>query len=337
MSCLFEPIDIGPATIKNRFVRSATGEWMSRKDGKIQERLIPMYEGLSAGGVGLIITGHMYVHEEWPCHPRQTGIWSDDHIEGLQRMAAASKRNNTRVVAQINYVGRKPHEMSDAEIADAGDAFVAAARRAIAAGFDGVQIHASHGYLISCFLTPSENERTDAYGDGPDGRRKLLLEVAHRVMAEVGPERIICCKLGSVDGRDNSLSLDETVETARQLEALGLHALELSTTLPGEHLHPIKEGIDSIETEAFLLRETSAVKEAVSIPVMQVGGLRTLTLMEKMVADRACDMVSLCRPFLREPDIVNKFESGESARSACISCNKCLNRRGSQCVFDTES
>ena len=336
MSCLFEPITIGPETVKNRFVRSATGEWMSRKDGKILERLIPMYEGLSAGGVGLIITGHMYVHRDWPCHPRQTGIFSDDHLAGLRRMAEASKRNDTLAVAQINYVGRKPHEMTRAEITEAADAFVAAARRAVDAGFDGVQIHASHGYLISCFLTPSENQRDDAYGNGPEGRRKLLLEVTERVIDELGPGRIVCCKLGAVDGRDNSLPLDETVETARQLEALGLHALELSTTIGGEHMDPITEDIDSVEKEAYLLRETVAVKEAVGIPVMQVGGLRTLSLMEQMVAEGKCDMISMCRPFLRESDIVNKFRDGTATRSACISCKKCLNRRGSICVFNKE-
>ena len=335
MSCLFEPITIGPTTVKNRFVRSATGEWMANADGTIQDRLIPMYEGLSAGGVGLIITGHMAVQKDWRCHPCQTGIWSDDHLDGLRQMAAA-RQNDARAVVQINSVGRKPHEMTLAEIAEAADAFVAAAQRAVDAGFDGVQVHASHGFLISCFLTPSENEREDTYGDGPDGRRRLLLEVAERVKDEIGHDKVVCCKLGAVDGRDNSLPLDETVETAKKLEALGVHALELSTTLQGDHMDPITQGIDAVEKEAYLLRETVAVKEAVGIPVMQVGGLRTLSLMEQMVAEGKCDMISMCRPFIREPDIVNKFRDGTSTRAACISCNKCCNPAGTKCVFDRE-
>jgi 2,4-dienoyl-CoA reductase-like NADH-dependent reductase (Old Yellow Enzyme family) len=336
MSCLFQPIDIGPVTVKNRFVRSATGEWMADKEGIIQDRIIPMYERISAGGVGLIITGHMYIHKDWPCHPRQTGIWSDKHLEGLRRMAEASRRNNTRAVVQINYVGRKPHEMTLDDIDKARDCFVAAAQRAIDAGFDGVQIHASHGYLLSCFLTPSENQRTDRYGDGPDGRRRLLLEVAELIVSRFASDNIVCCKLGCVDGRDNSLPLEETVETAKALEKLGLHALELSTTIGGEHAEPIKRGIDTVEKEAYLLRETTAVKEAVDIPVMQVGGLRTLSLMEQLVREHKCDMISLCRPFLREPGIVNAFRDGTSKRCACISCNKCLSRHGSICVFAGE-
>ncbi|MHC4986664.1 MAG: NADH:flavin oxidoreductase, partial [Planctomycetota bacterium] len=279
---------------------------------------------------------HMYVHERWACHPCQTGIWGDHHLEGLRRMAEASRRNGTRAVAQINYVGRKPHKMKVEHIEEAADAFVAAAQRAVDAGFDGVQIHASHGYLISRFLTPGANERDDIYGDGPDGRRRLLLDVTERVIDKLGPDRIVCCKLGAVDGQNDSLPLAETVETARKLEALGLHALELSTTVGGDHMNPIAEGIDSIEKEAYLLEQTVAVKEAVDIPVMQVGGLRTLSLMEQMVTEGKCDMVSMCRPFLREPDIVNKFESGASTRAACISCNKCLSPEGSICVFNRE-
>lgn len=330
---LFESVKIGPATVKNRFVRSATGEWMANRDGTIQERLIPMYEELAAGGVGLIVTGHMYVHKNWRCHPCQTGIWDDRHMEGLRRMAEASRRNDTRAVVQINYVGRKPHEMTIAEIQEAKDAFVSAAQRAVDAGFDGVQIHASHGYLLSCFLTPSENKRTDAFGDGPEGRRRLLLEIAELVKEKIGPERILCCKLGAVDGRDDSLSIDEVVETAGRLESLGLHALELSTTFSGAKMGAIKEGIDSTDKEAYLLRQTVAVKEAVNIPVMQVGGLRTFSLMEEMVAHGKCDMVSMCRPFLREPDLVNRFRDGTSNRSACISCNKCLSPQGSTCIY----
>ena len=333
MSCLFDSVRLGPVTVKNRFVRSATGEWMAEEDGTIQERLIPMYEGLAAGGVGLIITGHMYVLKDWPCHPCQTGIWGDHHLEGLRRMAQVSQRNDTRAVVQINYVGRKPHEMTLAEIKEARDAFVTAAQRAIAAGFDGVQIHASHGYLISCFLTPSENRRTDTYGDGAASRRRLLLEIAELVKENIGPTKMLCCKLGAVDGRDDSLSIEETVETAKQLEDLGLHALELSTTFSGAKIKPIKKEIDSIEKEAYLLSQTVAVKKAVSIPVMQVGGLRTLSLMEDMVSQRKCDMISMCRPFLREPGLVNRFQDGTATRSACISCNKCLRPQGSKCIF----
>ena len=333
MSCLFDRVRLGPVTVKNRFVRSATGEWMAEEDGVIQVRLIPMYEELAAGGVGLIITGHMYVLKDWPCHRCQTGIWGDHHLAGLRRMAEASRSNGTRVVAQINSAGRKPHEMTLSEIRQIKDAFVAAARRTVLAGFDGVQIHASHGYLLSRFLTPSENERTDTYGDGADGRRRLLLEIAQLVKDTIGPTRMLCCKLGAVDGRDDSLSIDETVETARQLQGLGLHAIELSTTLSGPAAEPIRKDIDSIEKEAYLLSQTEAVKEAVSMPVMQVGGLRTLALMEDMVSEGKCDMISMCRPFLREPDVANRFQDGRATRSACISCNKCLSPQGSRCVY----
>lgn len=333
MSILFDSIKLGPVTAKNRFVRSATGEWMAEEDGTIQERLIPMYEGLAEGGVGLIISGHLYVLKEWPCHPCQTGIWGDHHLEGLRRMVEVSRRNDTLVVAQINSAGRKPREMTVAEIHEVRGAFVSAAQRAVAAGFDGVQIHASHGYLLSRFLTPSENERTDGYGGDAAGRRRLLLEIAQLVKENIGPAMLLCCKLGAVDGRDNSLTIEETVETARQLESLGFHALELSTTLSGPTMKPIQQGIDSVEKEAYLLSQTVAVKDAVSIPVMQVGGMRTMSLMEGMVSQGKCDMISLCRPLLREPNLINRFQDGTVTRSACISCSKCSSPQGTRCIY----
>ena len=133
-------------------------------DGILTEQIFPIYESLARGRVGLIITGHMYVDQDWKCGAKQTGIANDAHLPCLRPLAQASRENETKVVAQINYTARHPDEMSRAEIRNAVDRFVAAGGRAQEAGFDGVQIHAAHGFLISGFLTPSENRRTDAYG-----------------------------------------------------------------------------------------------------------------------------------------------------------------------------
>lgn len=336
MSSLFEPITLGPVSIKNRFVRSATGESMANKDGMVRDSIFGMYEELSAGGVGLIISGHMYVHKDGKCSPAQTGIFDDMHLPGLRKLAEAARGNNTRAIAQLNYAGRKPHDLICSQIEDIRNAFASAAKRAVEAGFDGVQIHAAHGYLLSCFLTPSENERTDSYGGNPAGRRRFLLEVVGAVKEAIGPDKLLCCKLGGIDGWDNSLALEETVESAKALEAAGLHALEISTTLPGEYKHPITKDIDSEEKEGYLLRETEAVKRAVRIPVIQVGGLRTLSVMERMVGQGKCDMISLCRPFIREPGLINAFKNGKSTRAACISCNQCFSVRGTRCVFNKQ-
>lgn len=333
MSCLFKEFHVGSMSLKNRFVRSATGEARADSRGILRDTVFPIYERLADGGVGLIITGHTYCHKDWKCSPNQTGIWSDEHIPGLARLATASHRNGVKAIVQINYAGRKPAEMGAAEIAEAVDCFAAAAQRAMQAGFDGVQIHAAHGYLLSCFLTPSENLRTDGYGRDADGRRRLLIEVAQRMRGELGAGVPVLCKLGALDGRDNSLPIEETVGTARALEVAGVDAIEVSCTLPGAHMHPAAEGIDSPEKEAYFAKQALAIKKAVGIPVILVGGLRSLDVMERVVHDGVCDLVSLCRPLIRQPELVNSFAAGMTRRSECVSCNKCFNPRGFRCVF----
>jgi len=333
MSVLFEPLRIGPMKVKNRFARSATGESRADREGVITDTVLPIYDALAGGGVGLIISGHMYVHPEWKCSPAQTGIWDDKHLAGLRRLATAATANDTRAVAQINYAPRPPADLEPADTEEAIQAFVAAALRAQAAGFDGVQIHAAHGYLISGFLTPAANPREDEYGKDPEGRRRLLLQVTRRVRDAVGPNMAVLCKLGVVDGRDNSLGLAESVDTAGALQDAGIDAIEVSTAFSGPHANPVQQDIDAPEKEAYFAEQARAVRESVSVPVLLVGGLRSLPVMERVVEDGACDMVSLARPFIREPDLVNAMREGRTQRVACISCNKCYNPRGFRCVF----
>ncbi len=332
-SILFQPCQVGKYTLKNRFVRSATGEGRAEKDGILKEGIFPIYERLAAGGVGLIITGHMYVHPEWKCSPAQTGAWSDRHLPGLTRLARASKLNGARAVAQINLAARPPAELTAAEIKDVIDRFVAAGARAISAGFDGVQLHAAHGYLLSGFLTPAANRRSDQYGADAAGRRRLLLKIALRLRAAIGPGRLLLCKLGAMDGRDDSLPLAETLATAAALQDAGVDSIEVSCTFPGPHAQPAAEHIDAVSAEAYFAAAAAAIRARVQIPVMLVGGLRSLAVMERLVSGGTCDLVSLCRPFIREPDMVNRFAAGNQTRAACISCNKCFNLRGFRCVF----
>ncbi len=332
MSGLFSAYSFGHLALKNRFVRSATGESRADDEGILTEEIFPIYEALAAGGVGLIITGHMYVHPDWRCGPRQTGIWGDRHVSGLRRLAKVSQGNGAKVVAQINYPARSPDKMDQAAISESVDAFVAAASRAKEAGFDGVQIHAAHGFLLSGFLTPAKNGRTDEYGSDAGGRRRLLLEIVQRTRETLGSEYPILCKLGVVDGGDNSLPLAEAVETANELQGAGIDAIEISSTFAGAHAKPAAEGIDKPEKEAYFATQARAVKQAVGVPIILVGGLRSLEVMDRVVHEGVCDMVSICRPFIREPDLVNKLHQGQTLRSACVSCNKCYNPQGFHCV-----
>jgi len=332
MKSVFEPCSIGRLALKNRFVRSATGESRAGADGVLTEAVFPIYEALAAGGVGLIITGHTYVDANWKCGPKQTGISGPEHVPGLRRLARASRGNGAKVVAQINHGARRPAEMSPVEIRHVADAFAAAGGRAGEAGFDGVQIHAAHGFLLSGFLTPSENQRTDAYGGDAEGRRRLLIEIASGLRRALGPEYPILCKLGAVDGRDNSLPLEESVATAAALREAGVDAIEVSAGLSGDHAQAAVEGIDAPEKEAYFAAPARAIRQAVDVPVILVGGLRSPAIMQNQLDAGICDLVSLCRPFIRQPDLVNRMQAGQLTRSSCISCNKCYHPDGFRCV-----
>jgi 2,4-dienoyl-CoA reductase-like NADH-dependent reductase (Old Yellow Enzyme family) len=329
---LFQPFTIGALSLKNRFVRSATAESAAGPEGVLTEGVFSIYEALARGGVGLIVTGHMYVDEEGRCSARQTGIAGDRHLPGLRRLARAAQDHGAKVVAQINHAARCPEEMSPARIRGVVDRFVAAAARAQEAGFDGVQIHAAHGFLLSGFLTPAVNLRTDAYGGNPAGQRRLLLEIASGLRRSLGPQYPVLCKLGVVDGCDDCLALEESAGTAQALQEAGIDALEVSCTRSGDHVQAVALGIDTPQKEAYFSRQARVIKQSVAVPILLVGGLRSRQVMQGVVEEGVCDMVSLSRPFIREPDLVNRLAAGETERSSCLSCGQCFSPHGLRCA-----
>ena len=334
---LFGPFSIGPLSLKNRFVRSATAESAATADGVLTEGVFPLYETLAAGGVGLIITGHMYVDQDWKCSSAQTGIAKPEHLLGLRRLAQVCRGHGAKVVAQINHAARLPEEMTEAEIRKAADCFVAAAGRAQEAGFDGVQVHTAHGFLLSGFLTPTVNLRVDAYGGDAAGRRRLLTEIVSRLRQSLGPQYPILCKLGAVDGCDNCLALEESVATAKTLQDAGVDALEVSCARSGEYAQAVALGIDTAEKEAYFLHQAKAIKRSVDVPILLVGGLRSLTVMQSVVDEGICDMISMSRPFIREPDLVSRLEAGRADRSSCVSCGRCFGSKGLRCAHASVS
>ncbi len=334
---IFGPYRIGRLSLKNRFVRSATAESSATSDGVLTEAVFPIYEALAHGGVGLIITGHMYVDDGWKCSSLQTGIAREDHLPGLRRLAQVCRSNGAKVVAQINHAARPPQEMTPAEIRTAADCLVGAAGRVEEAGFDGVQIHAAHGFLLSGFLTPAVNRRADAYGGDAAGRRRLLVEIAARMRGSLGPQYPILCKLGVVDGCDSCLPLEESVATAQALQETGVDAIEVSCTRSGDHAQAVAMGIDAPEKEAYFAPQAKVIKRSVEIPILLVGGLRSRQVMQNAVDEGVCDMISMSRPFIREPDLINRMAAGQVDRSACISCGECFRKPGLCCAHVPKS
>ncbi|TEB06044.1 NADH oxidase [Pelotomaculum schinkii] len=347
MSKVFDRSEINGMVLENRFVRSATWEGMADNDGAVTPQLMATMVDLAKGGIGLIITGHAYVCPEGKAGPRQLGIYKDELIPGLKEMTAAIHRCGGKVVAQLSHAGRFApekltgqaplvvsaeeeagktlyHEITGQDIQEIVTAFADAARRAKAASFDGVQIHAAHGYLLSQFLSPVFNRRQDTYGGEIHNRSRIHIEVFQAVREAVGKDYPVLIKLNCRDFVENGLSLDNSLKVGRALSDAGLDAIELSGgLLTGGQLSPIRPGIKP-EEEVYYRDEARYFKNAISIPLILVGGIRSFQTAERLVEDVAADYISLCRPLIREPNLINRWKSGDRCKSECRSDNRCF-------------
>ncbi|MFH1009297.1 MAG: tRNA-dihydrouridine synthase, partial [Candidatus Latescibacterota bacterium] len=218
---------------------------------------------------------------------------------------------DTKIVMQINHRAMDPNELSLDEIAEILRAYTEAAGRVKRAGFDGVQVHLAHGYLLSQFMSPVANRRTDKWRG-----IRMAEEVLRAVRTEVGPDYPVLVKFNCDSLESGSLTLDESAAEAQALEQAGADAIEVSGAAA------IQPHIRTREQEAYFAPYARRIKEAVHVPVILVGGLRSLERMEEVANDGVADFVSMSRPFVREPDLVAKFREGKPLAD-CISCGKC--------------
>jgi 2,4-dienoyl-CoA reductase-like NADH-dependent reductase (Old Yellow Enzyme family) len=352
---LFTPVRIGIVSVPNRFVRSATHDFMAEEDGSITDRNVALFSKLAEGEVGLIITGHAYVNAAGKASPRQIGVHEDRLIEGLSRIPRAVHCFPTRIFLQIAHAGRQtkekicgcvpvapsavyepvfklmPRAMSHDEVKASVDDFIQAGRRAKEAGFDGVQLHVAHGYLLSSYISPHTNRRQDEYGGSLLNRLRIVREVLRGLKSLAGPDFPVIAKLNSSDFLEQGLSIDEAIQMSEVLQADGLDGLEVSGGTSEAGLGSIWKGLRSPQEEGYFADSASRFKAVLKIPVFGLGGFRTFAVMERAVEQGKVDLVSLSRPLIREPDLVKRFRLGEAQKSDCISCNKCLNPRGIKC------
>ena len=341
---MFEQTTINSLTLSNRFVRSATYEGMAATDGAVTPRLMEKMIELANGGVGLIITSHAYVRPDGQAGLRQLGIYKDEFIPGLQKMTKAVHDCGGKIIMQLSHAGRFSiskmtgqrtlvvsavpgkayHEITDGDIQELVAAFAAGAARAKAAGFDGVQIHSAHGYLLSQFLSPVFNRRLDSYGGSIESRSRIHREVYKAVRETVGEDYPVLMKLNCRDFADDGLTVDESLQVARMLADQGLDAIELSGGLiTNKKLSPSRTGIKTEEDEAYFSTEARRFKD-INIPLMLVGGIRSFSVAEHLVKDEVADYISMSRPLIREPDLINRWKSGDYSKSKCISDNSCM-------------
>lgn len=363
MAMLFEPVHMNELTLKNRLVRSATWEGLATDEGAVTDHLIDLLAGLVTGGVGLIISGYTYVLPEGKGLPKMTGLYSDKLIPSFRRLTSAIHRLGGAVAIQLvhtggradpRYIGEhepmapsaiehpmypsKPQEMSVADIEEVVDAFGQAANRAKRAGYDAVQLHAAHGFLINQFLAASTNRRRDAYGGSLDNRSRFLVEVYRQVREEVGKGFPVMVKINGEDFYPGGLIIQESIYSVRKLARLGLDAVEISGGTPASgKLGPERTGIRSPAQEAYFLPQAKSMREAVDIPLILGGGLRSWRCVETLLQRGDVDLVSMARPLIREPGLANRWREGDRRRATCISCNLCLDaalKEGLTCGYE---
>lgn len=345
---LFEPFSFSGLNLKNRLVRSATYEKRADDDGFVTDAIIEFYEKLARGGIGLIITGNALVHPSGRSIQNALCVHSDIYIGGLRRLSSRIHELGGIVILQIVHGGRQcfpillggnpplapsavfdpsikvmPKEMTDAEIWEIIDSFGDAAKRARIAGFDGVQIHGAHGYLVSEFLSPHTNRRDDYWGGDEERRSHFLEEVYKAIRKEAGDDYPVMIKMNADDMLERGLKSDEAVRVAKRLEDIGINAIEVSGGMYEAGQKTVRPDILSPDKEAYFREAGKMFKDSLNIPVMLVGGMRSRSVMEDVLQKWEADLISLSRPLIREPELPDKFREGKE-KADCISCNGCM-------------
>lgn len=335
---MFESIRINKMVVKNRFGMAAMGTGLCvGMDGFVSQRIIDYYEARAAGGAGLIIVENAMV--DWENGRNSDSVMSvgdDQFIPGLAELAGAIKRHGARACLQINHCGQEsridgqkvgpsavPHRtgmaraLTKTEIAAIIDRYAAAAGRAKQAGFDAVEFHGAHRYLIAQFLSPEINKRTDEYGGDAAGRARFLIEIVRAVRNTVGPDFPVWTRMNARErGVPGGLTLEDAQQTARLAQAAGADALDVSGW-----------GLDSpgMRDPGTLLPLAAAVKSVVTIPVMAVGGRMTPEIAEQAISENRIDIALIGRGLIADPDFVNKLAAGKPEEiRPCIGCWECV-------------
>ncbi|MGD9732345.1 MAG: NADH:flavin oxidoreductase [Desulfamplus sp.] len=348
MSRLFEENSINQMRLKNRFVRAATWEGAATEKGEATSELIEMMASLAKGGVGLIITSHCYVSPEGQGTPRQLGVYDDKLIPKLKLTASAVHENSGKIAmqlahagmyAEVSLTGRPSLAVSDnsglpeghvriithEDIEHLVQSYAQAANRAKVSGFDGIEIHSGHGYLLSQFLSPAYNKRQDEYGGAIENRVRVHIQIYQAVREVVGTDYPILIKMNGEDFIENGLTREDSLKAAKIFADAGFDAIEVSGgIIRTGRLSPSRPGITTEDKEAYFKEYAGYFNKNIKIPLILVGGLRSFTVADKIVSEGIADYISMSRPFIREPDLINRWKNGDLRKAECKSDNLCF-------------
>lgn len=339
MKRLFDPVSIGSLTLKNRLVRSATFEIGYGRDGHVLPALADYYRQLALGGVGLIITGMCGVCENSRYRTGMFKMYEDYFVPEFAPAVAAVHECGGKIAVQLGHTGVRatllessdcPYGPSDydearamtrEEIRQVVAAYGEAARKCKEAGADAVQLHSAHGYLLSQFLSPHFNHRSDEYGGSIENRSRIHREIYAAIRQAVGPDFPILIKINYCDHLPDGLTGEECIWVCKELERLGLDGVEISS---GAAVNRPSSSVPIGKEEGFNGEFALAVSAALHIPVISVGGYRTVPTMEDFLNRGNIAAISLSRPLIREPDLPQRWQQAPTVKAACISCNRCF-------------
>jgi 2,4-dienoyl-CoA reductase-like NADH-dependent reductase (Old Yellow Enzyme family)/thioredoxin reductase len=339
---LWEPIRIGRMELKNRVVMPPMVTRYAADDGFVTERTRDYYGARARGGAGLIIVEATYVHRQGWAFLNQLGISDDKFIPGMRELVDVVHKHGAKIGIQIHHGGREakstvtglqpvsasplpglagetPRELMVEEIAETVAYFADAALRAKAAGFDGVELHAAHGYLIDQFLSPNSNKRKDEYGGGVRNRARFLLEIIADVKEAVGDDYPVWCRMDGKEYGVEGITLEDAQKTARLVQEAGLEAIHVSAWGPASPTNRTTPTFTPVVIEDL----AEGIKKAVSIPVIAVGRI-TPEDAERLLQERKADLIAIGKAMLADAEWVNKVAAGKTDDiNPCIICNGC--------------
>ncbi|KAG9395136.1 NADH:flavin oxidoreductase/NADH oxidase family protein [Carpediemonas membranifera] len=363
---VWKSIEINKLTLHNRWIRSATWEAMATPKGGATRELVAWYDTLAQGGLGLIIASHAFVTENGRVKDVQLSLANDKIAAEHKKIVDASHIHGSAIMAQLTHGGyasitdspkticslpddltlratvKMPIEAEEytiEELEALEDAFAAAAARCKRiAGYDGVQFHAGHGYLISTTLSPAVNRRPDRYGKD---RALFLRNIVAKARALVGPDFPLAVKINGsdyfdIDGRPVGSTVQTTIDALSSIP--GLDAVEVSGGVKYGAYQAIRKGnFFPLDKQGYHRNETKAIRDALAplgVTVIAVGGIRTPSGADRLIDSGVCDAVAMCRPFIAEPHIVKlMMQNHDLTRVKCVSCSRCIEAMSSPGVI----
>lgn len=391
---LFDKTTISGIEVNNRIIRSATHDGLADENGAPGDKLIAKYGHLAQNEIGCIITGYAAVSRNGVSpYPRMMKIYDDSVIDKYKELTDAVHKHGAPVVLQIAHCGRqtsskaiglqkvapsnvlhafypdKAKELTESEIYGIVDDFISAAVRAEKAGFDGVQLHGGHGYLLHDFLSPYGNRRTDSWGGSLENRCRIVELIIKGIKEKTALP--VWIKLSAEDNRKGGMDIESSVEICKRLETAGCDAIEVSCGTVQDGMNTMRSKLMPMDAvfkyrepcasfpkllnkialpaanlinplikqpqplENFNVDNAQIIKKNVSIPVIVVGGIHKVDDMEAILNGGKADFISMCRPFICEPDLAKKLKNGQS-QAKCIMCNYCglvIEKEPTKCLY----